>query len=149
MCPFLLTVSSRLNNCWLQTEEDKLASDKVWNAIGTYMQAKYDADKNLVARKSFKWTILRPGSLSNEPASGKARVGKAPLGTSISVSKIKLAIIILLKVYMKRDDVAYTLALLADRPSAAGLAIDLNGGDADIQSALDTFIEAGESDFQS
>ena len=50
---------------------------------------------------------------------------------------------------MKRDDVAYTLALLAERPDAAGLAIDLNGGDNDIPSALDVFIKAGESDFQS
>lgn len=49
------------------------------------MQAKYDADKNLVQRTAFKWTILRPGSLSDEPGTGKAIVGKAPLGRSISV----------------------------------------------------------------
>ena len=44
---------------------------------------------------------------------------------------------------MKRDDVAYTLALLANRPDAAGLAIDLNGGNDDIGAALDSFIEKG------
>ena len=49
---------------------------------------------------------------------------------------------------MKRDDVAYTLALLANRPDAAGLAIDLNGGNDDIRAALDSFIKKGESDFK-
>lgn len=49
---------------------------------------------------------------------------------------------------MKRDDVAYALALLAGRPDAAGLAIDLNSGSDDIETALDAFIKKGESDFQ-
>lgn len=49
------------------------------------MQAKFDADKNLIARTAFKWTILRPGALTHEPGTGRAIVGKAPLGGSISV----------------------------------------------------------------
>lgn len=112
------------------TDEDLKHSEAVWQSIGRYMQAKYDADKNLVQRTAFKWTILRPGHLTNEPGTGRATVGKAPLGTSIS-----------------RDDVAYTLALLADRPDAAGLGIDLNGGNDKIEEALDAFIKKGESDF--
>jgi hypothetical protein len=40
-----------------------------------------------------------------------------------------------------------TLALLAERPDAAGLAIDLNGGNDRIEDALDSFIKKGESDF--
>ena len=55
-------------------------------AIPAYMQAKYEADKNLVQRTAFNWTILRPGGLSNEPGSGKASVGKAHLKNTISVS---------------------------------------------------------------
>lgn len=47
----------------------------------------------------------------------------------------------------QRDDVAYTLALLADRPDADGLGIDMNGGDEKIDEALSNFIETGESDF--
>lgn len=69
-----------------QTEEDLKHSENVWKAIGTYMQAKYDADKNLATRTAFKWTILRPGRLTHEPGVGKASVGKAPLSTAISVS---------------------------------------------------------------
>ena len=42
---------------------------------------------------------------------------------------------------------ALTLALLADRPDAAGLAIDLNGGSDKIEEALDVFIKKGETDW--
>ena len=45
----------------------------------------------------------------------------------------------------QRDDVALTLSLLADRPDAAGLAIDLVGGEDKIEDALDTFIKKGET----
>ena len=50
------------------------------------MQAKYDADKDLIQRTAFKWTILRPGRLTHEPGTGNAVVGKAPLESAISVS---------------------------------------------------------------
>ena len=60
-------------------------SDHVWNTIGEYMQAKYEADKDLVERTAFKWTILRPGYLTNEPGTGKAMIGKTPLAPLISV----------------------------------------------------------------
>ncbi|KAL5496109.1 hypothetical protein ACEPAH_3026 [Sanghuangporus vaninii] len=111
-------------------DEDKAVSERIRSSIPVYMQAKYDADKNLVQRTAFKWTILRPGGLSNEPGTGKASVGKARLKNTIS-----------------RDDVAYTLALLADRPDASGLAIDVAGGDDKIEDALDAFIKKGETDF--
>jgi hypothetical protein len=83
----LATVCSKpLNLLTVQTEEDYKNSEKTWNSIGRYMQAKYDADKNLVQRTAFKWTILRPRHLTHEPGTGRATVGKAPLGSAISVS---------------------------------------------------------------
>ncbi|THH02314.1 hypothetical protein EW145_g6764 [Phellinidium pouzarii] len=106
------------------TEEDKVSSKTVYEKIGSYMQAKYEADKNLVQRTAFQWTILRPSGLTNDPGSGKATVGKGHLQHEIS-----------------RDDVALTLALLAERPDAAGLGIDLVGGDENIEDGLDTFIK--------
>jgi hypothetical protein len=39
------------------------------------------------------------------------------------------------------------LALLVDREDAAGLAIDLVGGDSNIVTALDAAIKKGETDF--
>ena len=70
----------------LKNDDDKAASDKVWKAIGTYMQAKYDADKNLSQRTAFKWTIVRPGWLSNDPGTGNVTIGKVHLRGTVSVS---------------------------------------------------------------
>jgi hypothetical protein len=47
----------------------------------------------------------------------------------------------------QRDDVAKALALLVDREDAAGLAIDMVGGDVPIEEGLETFIKAGQTDF--
>ena len=55
--------------------------------IGAYVEAKYNADKNLAKRTGFKWTILRPGGLTNEPGTGKAAVGRTHITPPISVSK--------------------------------------------------------------
>ena len=42
---------------------------------------------------------------------------------------------------------AHTLALLADRPDAAGLAIEVGEGEDRIEDALDAFIKKGETEF--
>jgi len=41
---------------------------------------------------------------------------------------------------LKRADVAQLLFLLASRPNASGLGIDINGGEVDLAVALDVFI---------
>ncbi|KAF8900476.1 NADH(P)-binding-domain-containing protein [Gymnopilus junonius] len=112
------------------TEEDKAISERVRKAIPFYMQWKYEADKNLVKRTAFKWTILRPGGLTNEPGKGTADIGRTHITKTIS-----------------RDDVAKALALLVDREDAAGLAIDFVGGDTPIEEGLDAFVKKGETDF--
>jgi hypothetical protein len=50
------------------------------------MHWKYEADKNLVKRDAFKWTIVRPGGLTNNSGTGKADIGRTHLGKTISVS---------------------------------------------------------------
>jgi len=106
-------------------EADIAASERGWASIGTYMKWKYEADKNLVARTKFKWTIVRPGGLTNAEGTGKATIGR----THISQSQIS------------RQDVAQVLALLLDREDAAGLAIDVIGGETPIAEGLDTAIK--------
>ncbi|EPQ55983.1 NAD P-binding protein [Gloeophyllum trabeum ATCC 11539] len=106
-------------------EEDLVVSKRVRGAISTYMHWKYEADKHLVQRTAFSWTILRPGGLTNEPGTGKADIGRTHITRTIS-----------------RDDVAKTLALLLDRPDAEGLALDLVGGDAPIEEKLDVAIKS-------
>ncbi|KAJ7574849.1 NADH(P)-binding-domain-containing protein [Mycena floridula] len=111
-------------------EADIAKSDSMWTTIGTYMKWKYEADKNLAKRDVFRWTILRPGGLTDSAGTGKAAIGRTHLTESIS-----------------RDDVAEALAHLADREDAAGLAIDLVGGDVPIAEGLDKVIKRGETDF--
>ncbi|KAF5334968.1 hypothetical protein D9611_009943 [Ephemerocybe angulata] len=112
------------------SKEDLLVSEQLHATIGDYMHWKYEADKNLVQRKAFSWTILRSGVLSDKPGTGKASVGKTHLTPSIA-----------------RDDVALALSLLGDREDAAGLAIDIVGGEMKIEKALDKFIATGEHDY--
>ncbi|VDB92257.1 unnamed protein product [Peniophora sp. CBMAI 1063] len=113
-------------------EEDIAFSKRIWGSIGKYMEMKYLADKNLSKRTAFNWSILRPGTLSDEPGTGKASIGRTHLPPRIS-----------------RDDVALALSVLVDRPDAAGLAIDIVGGDTPIVEGLDAFIAKGETDFLS
>ena len=49
------------------------------------MHWKYEADKNLVKRTAFKWTILRPGGLNNNPGIGKGAIGRTHITQTISV----------------------------------------------------------------
>ena len=46
----------------------------------------------------------------------------------------------------QRDDVATTLAMLADRPDTHGLALDLVDGDKPIVDALDDAVQRGVGD---
>jgi len=112
------------------TEADIAMSKRVRGAIPAYMHWKYEADKNLIKRDGFKWTILRPGGLTHNPGTGKATIGRAHLSTTIS-----------------REDVAKALAVLADREDAAGLAIDIVGGETPIEEGLDAVIKKGDTDF--
>jgi hypothetical protein len=62
--------------CLEQTEADIAASMRLRGAISVYMHWKLEADKNLVKRDAFKWTILRPGGLTDSPGTGKVSVGR-------------------------------------------------------------------------
>ncbi|KAI0078101.1 NAD(P)-binding protein [Panus rudis PR-1116 ss-1] len=107
-------------------EADIALSRQFYETIGaSYFAAKYNADKNLVERTAFPWTIIRPSLYNDSPGVGKAAIGKMHITESIS-----------------RDDVAKTLALLLDRPDAVGLALDVVGGDTPIEEVLDTAIRS-------
>ncbi|KAJ7206301.1 hypothetical protein GGX14DRAFT_643302 [Mycena pura] len=116
------------------TEDDIALSQRIRAHIPVYMKWKYEAvrDKNLAARTAFRWKILRPGGLTSEPGTGTgtAAVGRTHMAPQIS-----------------RDDVATALACLLDRDDAAGLAIDIVGGDTPIAGGLDAAIKKGETDF--
>lgn len=49
------------------------------------IHSEYEADKDLVNSGAFKWTIVRPGTLTDDPGTGKASIGRTHLGAPISV----------------------------------------------------------------
>jgi len=104
-------------------DDDTAVSNRMWNAIGVYCEAKLAADRDLVTqndRRKLDYTIVRPGSLNTEEGSGKVAAGKVHLGKSIS-----------------REDVAEVIVRCINTPSTIGLAFDVVGGDSPIAHAVD------------
>jgi cytosine deaminase len=79
--------------------------------FATYLRAKAAADDDLRRRSALDWTILRPGLLTNDPATGRVHLAASTGSGSVS-----------------RDDVAAVLAELIDTPSTAGLTLELIAG---------------------
>lgn len=123
-------------------------SNRIRKVIPAYMHWKYEADKNLSKRTAFKWSILRPGGLTNDPGVGTASIGRTHLTKTISVSgQVQMTNFLIFNDVSQRDDVAKALALLVERDDATGLAVDFVGGDTPIGEGLDAFIKKGETDF--
>ncbi|MEU0597660.1 SDR family oxidoreductase [Streptomyces sp. NPDC006393] len=84
-----------------------------------YLRAKGAADDHVRAQEALDWTILRPGSLTDEPGSGQVRL-EAHTGRGS----------------VPRDDVATVLAELVDTPATAGLTLELVGGSTPVSVAV-------------
>jgi len=83
-----------------------------------YLKAKKAAEDDL-RRRDLDWTILRPGSLTNDPGTGNVLLGDKTGNGSIS-----------------RDDVALVLAGLCDIPASIGRTLELVAGDTPVAEAL-------------
>ncbi|WP_328311022.1 SDR family oxidoreductase [Streptomyces sp. NBC_00442] len=92
------------------------AGDGVFDA---YLRAKGAADDAVRSRTALDWTVLRPGSLTND--AGK---GLVSLAASTGCGTIP------------RDDVAAVLAELLDSPATAGLTLELISGSAPVTVAV-------------
>ncbi|NUK32524.1 SDR family oxidoreductase [Streptomyces lunaelactis] len=76
-----------------------------------YLRAKGAADDDVRSRPGLDWTILRPGSLTNDAGTGLVQL-KASTGRGT----------------VPRDDVAAVLAELVESPATAGLTLELISG---------------------
>ena len=83
-----------------------------------YAEAKAAADAHLRA-SDLDWTVLGPGSLTLEPATGRIAIGAAARGREVS-----------------RDDVALVAAAALADDSTIGRTIDFSTGDVAIAEAL-------------
>ncbi|KAI0771773.1 NADH(P)-binding-domain-containing protein [Irpex lacteus] len=72
------------------TDDDIQWSKRIRAAVPAYMQAKYNANKNLVSRTGFRWTILRPGVLYSGVGEGRGIIGKAHLARAVSLLPLNL-----------------------------------------------------------
>jgi uncharacterized protein YbjT (DUF2867 family) len=90
-------------------------TDAVWRA---YVEAKRDADAALRA-SDLSWTILRPGRLTDDPATGLVSLGPDVAGGDVT-----------------RADVAAVIAAVLDEPATAGRQWNLVNGDTPIGEAV-------------
>ena len=91
---------------------DKDVSDRVWGAIQPYMEAKFKADRDLRvnnSKRGLRYTIVRPGHLSDEPGKNTVVAGKVSIETSVS-----------------RQDVARVVAECLENAAIVGLAFDVS-----------------------
>ncbi len=97
--------------------DDPVPSDAEdsWRA---YVEAKHDADTAL-RDSALDWTIIRPGGLTNEPATGRIE-----LSTEVGRAQIS------------RADVAALIAATLDAPSTIGHQWEVVGGDTLIADAI-------------
>jgi uncharacterized protein YbjT (DUF2867 family) len=90
--------------------------DDVFDA---YLRAKGEADAYVSRLDALDWTILRPGSLTNDAGTGLVRL-EAHTGRGM----------------IPRDDVAAVLAELIDTSATAGLVLELVGGSTPVSVAV-------------
>jgi uncharacterized protein YbjT (DUF2867 family) len=84
-----------------------------------YLEAKAEADAAVMA-SALDWTVVRPGSLTDAPGTGRIRI-ETEMGHRGPVP---------------RDDVAATLAAVLEAPSTIGKAFEVFAGDTPIAEAL-------------
>jgi uncharacterized protein YbjT (DUF2867 family) len=82
-----------------------------------YLRAKKAADDDLRAR-DLDWTVVRPGRLTDDPGTGRVRVGTLERGD------------------IPRADVAAVLAGCLDSPATVGRTFDVLAGDVPLEQAL-------------
>jgi uncharacterized protein YbjT (DUF2867 family) len=92
------------------------------DVFSVYLRAKARADQELMA-SDLKWTIARPGRLTNEPGTGRVDLGGRVVGGEIP-----------------REDVASVLVACLDDPRTVGHVFEVVGGETPIGEAIDTLV---------
>jgi uncharacterized protein YbjT (DUF2867 family) len=93
--------------------------DAASGSMRPYLEAKAEADRYLTA-SGLEYTIIRPGSLTEDPGTGRVRVSRE-LGDRGDVP---------------RADVAAVIAELLDAPNTIGVTFELFGGDLPVAEAV-------------
>ena len=94
------------------------------DVFSVYLRAKAEADA-AVATSDRDWTIVRPGRLTDDPGTGRAKLTTEPHRAEIT-----------------REDTAGVLAAVLREPASARLIVYANGGEDSIGDALAALIGA-------
>jgi uncharacterized protein YbjT (DUF2867 family) len=97
----------------------RAGTDEVWAA---YLTAKKAAEEAL-RDSGLEWTILRPGQLTDEPATGRVLLAPPPVDRG----------------EVTRDDTAAVLVALLDTPGTAGRVLELRAGDTGVLDAVNAY----------
>jgi uncharacterized protein YbjT (DUF2867 family) len=92
------------------------------DVFSVYLRAKAEADRALTASDR-DWTVVRPGSLSDDRGTGRVRIQTDPIRDQVP-----------------RDDVAAVLAAVLAEPRSARLTIYVVGGEEPIEQALEAVL---------
>ena len=92
------------------------------DVFSVYLRAKAEADAAVI-QSDRDWTVVRPGSLTDDPGTGRARIQAKPIRDEVS-----------------RDDVAEVLAAVLAEPRSARLTLYVVAGDEPIAEALATLL---------
>lgn len=96
------------------------ADDDVFQA---YLRAKGVADEAIRSRRGLKWTVVRPGALTNDAGNGRVKIADSTGRGSIP-----------------REDVAAVVVAVLDEPATAGKSFDLISGETPIAEAVSALI---------
>lgn len=88
------------------------------DGFDAYLRAKGEAD-DAVRASGLRWTVVRPGQLTDDPGSGRVTIAPSVKGGKVA-----------------RADVATVLAGILDLPGTAGVTFELVGGQTPIAVAL-------------
>lgn len=93
--------------------------------FAAYLKAKWAAEEDL-RRRSLDWTILRPGSLTNGPGTGRVALAPRPTGRGD----------------VPRDDVAAVILALLNEQAGVHQTLELRSGDTPIDQAIDQLAQS-------
>ena len=88
------------------------------DVFSVYLRAKAEADAAVTASDR-DWTVVRPGPLTDDPATGRVRLETEPFRGEVT-----------------RADVAAVLVACLDEPGSAGVLAYVAGGDDAIEAAV-------------
>jgi nucleoside-diphosphate-sugar epimerase len=108
-------------------DEDQQVSNDLWSMLPGYMEAKFEADKDLVennTKRALDYTVIRPTWYNQGGWTGKIEAGK--VGTSPKIS---------------REDVADVFVACIENPGTIGRVFEVVGGNTTVEDAVKYVVE--------